>query len=234
MNEKRECLPERHEKKYWVNRYDLDALRRRLSLTMSRDPHADKRGNYLIRCLYFDDAYDAAYCEKMDGVPGREKYRLRIYNLSDKLIFLERKRKLGDLIQKSSCRISRRLCEELMAGRPDSLLGSGEPLLNDLFVQMRTRLLRPKVLVQYTREAFVYPVEDVRVTFDKQLVTCPGSIDLFNKQLLMVSPLDDWHEILEVKYNSYLPDSIARMLTDVTPEYGAISKYILCRCFDKT
>lgn len=236
MNEqilnKRDRMPERHEKKYWLTRGDMDTLRKRLLPVLSRDPHADAHGNYLIRCLYFDDAYDTAYYDKMSGVPGRDKYRIRIYNLSDKTIFLERKRKIGDLIQKSSCRISRALCEELMEGKADNLLKQNDPLLNEMFLQMRTRLLRPKVLVQYTREAFIHPAEDVRITFDKKLLTCPGSLDLFGKDLLMVSPLDDKREILEVKYNRCLPDFVSALLANTTPEYSAISKYILCRRFD--
>ena len=58
----------------------------------------------------------------------------------------------GDLIQKSSVQITRRLCDQLAAGNPGGLQKSQNPLLQDVYVQMRTRLLRPKVIVDYTRE----------------------------------------------------------------------------------
>ena len=230
--DKRERLPERHEKKYYINKGDMTVLGLRLAKLMHPDKHADENGEYFIRSLYFDDIDNTAYYDKLDGVMGRDKYRIRIYNMSDKVIFVERKRKVGDLIQKSSCRIDRALAEQIISGNATPLLATGNPLLLDMYREMRLKLLRPKVLVDYVRETFVHPVENVRITFDKQLKTCPGSIDLFNKKLLTVSPLDDGREILEVKYDTYLPDFISAILAGTPAELTAISKYVLCRRFE--
>ena len=230
--DKREKFPERHELKYFINRGDMIALGHRLGGVLHSDDHADKNGEYFIRSLYFDDAYDTAYYDKQAGVMGRDKYRIRIYNLSDSGVYLERKRKMGDLIQKSSVRISRKLCEQIIGGNPRKLDSMDNALLNDMFREMRTRLLRPAVIVDYTRETFVYPVENVRITFDKHLRTGLYSKDLFSPDVMTVSPLDDEREILEVKYDSYLPDFISGMLRDVPAERSAISKYVLCRRFE--
>lgn len=225
-------MPERHELKYFINRGDMIALGHKLGGLLSADSHADERGEYFIRSLYFDDAYDTAYYDKVGGYMGRDKYRIRIYNLSDKTVYLERKRKVGDLIQKSSVRISRKLAEQLIAGSPRGLSSIDNPLLNDMYREMRTRLMRPTVIVDYTRETFVYPQENVRITFDKQLKTGLFSTDLFSKNVFTVSPLDDGREILEVKYNHFLPDFIAHLLSDTPVERSAISKYVLCRRFE--
>lgn len=230
--DKRERLPERHELKYFINRGDMIALGHRLGGVLHSDEHADENGEYFIRSLYFDDAYDTAYYDKQAGVMNRDKYRIRIYNLSDSVIFLERKRKVGDLIQKSSVRISRKLCEQIIGGNPKKLDAMDNALLNDMFREMRTRLMRPTVIVDYTRETFVYPVENVRITFDKRLRTGLFSKNLFSPDVMTVSPLDDEREILEVKYDSYLPDFISGMLWDVPAERSAISKYVLCRRFE--
>ena len=90
----------------------------------------------------------------------RDKYRIRIYRYSDKEIFLERKRKMGDLIQKSSVQITRRLCDQLIAGDPRGLQTSSNPLLQDMYVQMRLRLMRPAVIVDYAREAYLHPASE--------------------------------------------------------------------------
>ena len=230
--EKRERLPERHEKKYYINKGDMLALGHKLGKLLKADSHADENGEYFIRSLYFDDAFNSAYYDKLNGVMGRDKYRIRIYNMSDKVIFLERKRKIGELIQKSSCRIDRELAEQLIGGNATPLLKSDNPLLMDMYREMRTKLLRPVVIVDYRRETFVHPAENTRITFDKQLKTCPGSVDIFNPKLLTVSPLDDGREILEVKYDSYLPDFISGVLADTPAELTAISKYVLCRRFE--
>lgn len=225
-------MPERHELKYFINRGDMIALGHKLGQLLRSDRHADENGEYFIRSLYFDDAYDSSYYEKVGGYMGRDKYRIRIYNLSDSAIFLERKRKIGDLIQKSSVRISRKLCDQLIDGNPRGLSSIDNPLLNDMYREMRTRLMHPVVLVDYTRETFVYPTENVRITFDKGLKTGLLSTDLFSPDLITVSPFSDEREILEVKYNHFLPGFISALLSDTPTERSAISKYVFCRRFE--
>lgn len=229
--QKRNQLPARHELKYFIHPAEVEALRRRLRPVMRLDSHCLNGGPYTIRSLYFDDADDSAYYDKTAGVMDRDKYRIRIYRYSDAEIFLERKRKRGDLIQKSSTQITRRLCDQLISGDPRGLYRSPNPLLQDLFVQMRTRLLRPRVIVDYEREAYLHPVENVRITFDLKLRSGLSSIDLFNPALPTVSPLDERTEILEVKYDRVLPDHVAGLLSNIRAERSAISKYVLCRRF---
>jgi len=231
QNEKRLALPARHELKFYINPAELEALRARLMPVLSLDSHC-ARGPYAIRSLYFDDAFDSAYNDKQMGVMHRDKYRIRIYNYSDDIIFLERKRKVGDLIQKSSVRITRRLADRLIAGDPAGLQNAENPLLRDMFIQMRTRLLRPKVIVDYWREAFVHPVEDVRITFDMGLRTGLSSVDMFDPDIPTVSPHDRDLEILEVKFNRYLPDFINGLLDGLSADRSAISKYVICRKFE--
>ena len=228
---KRESLPARHELKYYINSVEIAALRMRLFPVMELDSHC-RKGPYAIRSLYFDDAYDSAYYDKQAGVMHRDKYRIRIYNNSDEVIFLERKRKLGDLIQKSSVRITRRLAERLIEGDPRGLHTSQNELMQDMFVQMRTKMLRPKVIVDYMREAWVHPVEDVRITLDMQLKTGLSSVDIFNPNILTVSPHDRDVEILEVKYNRAMPAHITGLLHGLNAERSAISKYVICRKFE--
>lgn len=232
MQEKRNGLPARHELKYFIHPAEIEALRSRLRPVLAMDRHCVGGRPYAIRSLYFDDIDDSAWFDKQAGVMHRDKYRIRIYRCSDREIFLERKRKLGDLIQKSSVQITRRLCEQIISGNPAGLQKASHPLLQDMYVQMRTRLLRPRVIVDYAREAYLHPAEDVRVTFDLNLRSGLYSSDLFNPKLPTVSPLDRNVEILEVKFNNYLPDYIAALMGGVAAERSAVSKYILCRRYE--
>ena len=232
MPEKRTALPARHELKYFINPAELEALRERLKPVMRLDPHCKGGKPYFIRSLYFDDIDNSAYYDKMSGVMARDKYRIRTYNFSDREIFLERKRKLGDLIQKSSVQITRRLCEQLISGDPRGLQTSSSPLLQDVYVQMRTRLLRPAVIVDYRREAYQHIAENVRITFDMQLRSGLHSRDLFNPVLPTVSPHDQNVEILEVKFDRYLPSHLQALLAGINADRSAISKYVLCRRFE--
>ena len=232
MQQKRNGLPARHELKYFINPAELEALRHRLRGALTMDAHCVDGQPYVIRSLYFDDIEDSAFYDKQAGVMHRDKYRIRIYDLSDRAIFLERKRKLGDLIQKSSVQITRRLCDQLIEGNPGGLYKSQNALLQDVYVQMRTRLLRPRVIVDYAREAYLHPAEDVRITFDMRLRTGLSSVDLFNRNLPTVCPHDRNVEILEVKFNNYLPGYISGLLHGVEAERSAVSKYVLCRRYE--
>ena len=229
---KRASLPARHELKYFISAAELANLRAKLRLSLKLDRHCPGGRPYPIRSLYFDDIDDTAFFDKLDGVQNRDKYRIRIYNYSDATIFLERKRKMGDLIQKSSVPITRRLCDQIVSGDPRGLYRSENPLLRDMFVQMRTKLLHPVVLVDYEREAYVYPVEDVRITFDLRLRSGTSCLDLFDRHAPLICPHDRNVEILEVKFNNYLPEHIRSLLRGTRAERSAISKYVLCRRFE--
>lgn len=230
--QKRNQLPARHELKYFIHPAEVEALRARLRPALKMDSHCRGGKPYVIRSLYFDDIDDSAYFDKQAGVMNRDKYRIRIYRYSDQEIFLERKRKLGDLIQKSSVQITRRLCEQIISGDPRGLYRANNPLLKDAYVQMRTRLLRPSVIVDYEREAYLHPAQNVRITFDLKLRSGLSSVDLFNPAIATVCPHDENTEILEIKFDNYLPDYIAGLMAGTRAERSAISKYILCRRFE--
>lgn len=91
----------RHELKYLISYADKAELVVRLAPVLHLDPHA-QQGGYFIRSLYFDDYWNTAYEEKDAGVLLRKKYRIRIYNCSDRSIKLERKKKFGSYIYKEA------------------------------------------------------------------------------------------------------------------------------------
>ena len=225
-------IPLRHELKYHITPAELTVLRGVLRPLMQLDPNGNERNEYHIRSLYFDTINDDALEEKIAGVGNRKKYRIRIYNFSDRVIKLECKSKYGDLISKQSVTIPRDLAEQLIAGDPEGLQRMRHPLLHDVFREMRTRLLRPAVIVDYVREAYIHPAEEVRITFDKQLRTGLYSSDMFNP-LLPTSPVfDDPAEILEVKYDEFLPSYLQSVLSGVTAQRSAVSKYTWCRRYE--
>lgn len=222
----------RHEQKYYISQGDAYYLSTLLSHTMQRDKNADQYGEYHIRSLYFDDCFNSAMSDKLDGVKNRHKYRIRIYNYSDKVIRLERKSKHGDYISKLSCGISRDLAEQIIAGDPYGLETLQHPLLQDVYRMMTTKLLRPAVIVDYIREAYIHPCEETRVTLDKQLRTGYLSSDLFNPQLPTYPCLDQNQTILEIKYNRRFPEFILPITSSIPAQRSAISKYTICRRYE--
>ena len=225
--------PLRHELKYFINYGEYTHFSRTLDLVLTRDSAGDAYNEYPVRSLYFDTAGDDFLYEKINGVGSRKKYRIRIYRFSDKLIRLECKAKYGDLIAKESIGIPRDLADQLIAADPTGLERTGAPLLHDMYREMRTRLLRPVVIVDYVREAYTHPAEEVRITFDKQLHTGLRGTAMFDPYLPTVPALDHAQVILEVKYNRVLPDHIRALLGGVSAQRSAVSKYVMCRRFEE-
>lgn len=219
----------RHELKYFIGVAHAPALQARLEGALRRDAHGDDLNRYQIRSLYFDDAYDSAYVDKLSGVMHRDKYRIRVYGFDENAVYLERKRKVGDLIEKDSRRITRRLAEQIISGEPRGLEKLAQPLFHDLFREMRLHVLRPAVIVDYHRQAYTHPAQHVRITFDREVRSGTSRLDLFDPRLPTVPVLEPGKMILEVKYDFYLPDFIPPLLSTIPAERSAISKYTLCR-----
>ncbi len=226
--------PFRHELKYIISDGEHRLLSTRLKACLKQDYHAAQNGGeYLIRSLYFDDPFDTAVWEKATGVESRDKYRIRIYNLSDDAIKFERKHKEGQYIKKDSISLTGKECEAIVHGHPRCLLDRPEPFAAQLYGALVSRQLRPKVLVDYAREPYVFPYEDVRITFDKNVRTAMRFTDLFSPQLptYPVWALKNCM-ILEVKFNVSLPMYVQELLQVGAAQRSAASKYVFCRQYD--
>ncbi len=216
----------RHEFKYFINAWDRELLSRRLGTVMKRDPHTMADGRYVIRSLYFDNYSDMAYFEKVNGVNPRAKFRIRIYNGDDSFISLEKKVKREEFTQKLQARITREECDKIVSGDIDWMLDDGRGVVAELYAQMRGQNLRPKTLVEYTRMPFIYEPADVRVTLDCDIRTGIFSNNLFDPTPCV--PTDSF-DVLEVKYNEFLPDIIRYLLNPVMRDRQSSSKYEICR-----
>ena len=223
------CL--RHEFKHQISPREDLVLSGRLRKLFERDEYAGGDGSYRVTSLYFDTPYDSALREKLDGVNRREKFRLRYYKTDLSFIRLEKKFKVGGLCGKRSARVTREQVERLIEGDCGFLLGSGDPLLVEFYSKVLGRGLRPKTIVRYDREAFVYAPGGVRVTLDRELRSGLGSVDFLNPDAPCVR-VTEGGTVLEVKYDEFLPD-IVRMAVGVpSRQAAACSKYALCRRFD--
>ena len=226
-------MPLRHELKYYINYRDYIVLRSALKALMSPDPNADENGSYHVRSLYFDDIHETALREKLAGNGSRYKYRIRIYNFQDKPIKFEKKFKVGQYIGKESIDLTHSEYDSIIAGEFDFLRERDEKLAKELYMEMKAFLLRPRVLVDYMREAYVSPFENCRITFDKDLRAGLMLNDIFDPNAPVMPMYDTGLMVLEVKFNKYLPEFIKRVLNNINAaDRCAISKYVICRKFD--
>ncbi|MDO4261327.1 MAG: polyphosphate polymerase domain-containing protein [Eubacteriales bacterium] len=219
----------RHEFKYLASLGQLKTIEVRLTGLIRPDPHAGPDGIYNIRSLYFDDFEDRYLMENEAGTDPREKFRIRIYNHSDSSISLELKKKVREKTQKLSCPLTKEQCLSLMAGAVPEIGKDAPAVLQKLCLLMRTRLMRPKVIVEYDRTPYISPLGNVRVTLD-QNIRSSGRIDLFLEDQIPLRPiLPSGQHILEVKYDEYLPDVVYRAVQLPGLQRTSFSKYYLCR-----
>lgn len=182
----------RYEWKHEIAYGDLLALRPRLAAVMRRDSHAID-GRYEIRSLYFDNLQDKALREKIDGVNNREKFRIRYYNGDTSLLLLEKKCKINGLCAKEQARLEEGRARALALGDPQALEGAQDPLVQELRRKMLSQGLRPRTIVDYTREPFVFGPGNVRVTLDYNIRTGLGCTDFLNQHCVTIPARDAPH-----------------------------------------
>ena len=220
----------RHEVKHEISYADMLAIRSRMKAVATPDPHAID-GKYLIRSLYFDNVNDKALREKIDGVNLREKFRIRFYNLDPSVIHLEKKSKNNGLGTKYSANLSADEAKRIIDGELDWMLAETErPLIQELYVKMRYQGMRPMTIVDYEREPFIFAPGNVRVTLDYNIRSGLKSVDFLNPDAITV-PAGDAPNILEVKWDEYLPDIIRDAVQLAGCRSGAFSKYAQCRIY---
>lgn len=222
----------RHELKFGISYVDYTAMRRRLRNIMTADPHADASGLYRIRSIYFDNSDDKALKEKNDGIGKREKFRIRYYNDDLSLITLEKKIKIDMLSLKFDALLTEEECRRILNGDLAFMRDHPHGLVRELYAKMNYQRLRPRVLVSYVREPYIYPAGNVRVTFDSQIRTSLFQREFLTKQVADISAMDAPQDmILEVKYDPFLPEIIQDLIQVPGIRQQSFSKYGICRRF---
>jgi len=221
----------RNEVKHYINLSDYMSMRSRLMKIMKLDKNSNSKGEYKIRSLYFDNIKNKALMEKINGVNCREKFRIRFYNDDHSFIKLEKKSKINSLCNKISEPISKEECKKIIRGDIDFLRQSDKGLFLELYSKMKSELLKPRTIVDYTREAYVYRAGNVRITFDKNIRTGIHSKNLFDMNLPTVSAIDNRYIVLEVKYDEFLPEIIQHVIQTNDRRSNAISKYAAARIY---
>ncbi len=229
--DKSEGIRYRHEWKHEITYADLIAIRQRLRAVAETDPHAID-GKYLIRSLYFDNMKDKALREKVDGVNRREKFRIRYYNGDPAaVIHLEKKSKLNGLGTKYSAPLTMEEAQKIVDGDIGWMMDSPHPLIQELYCKMRYQGMKPRTIVDYTREPYIYRPGNVRVTFDYGIRTGLRATDFLDPACVTI-PAGDAGIILEVKWDDFLPSIIRDAVQTPGRRVCAFSKYAQCRIYD--
>lgn len=188
---------------------------------LTPDPHTDPvTGSYIIHSLYLDT--DDLHIYHRRGSYKRCKYRIRRYGGND-LVFLERKLKIGDRVQKRRTAIAQMELTDLESFR------TAEAWPGRWFQQrMWTRSLKPVCLISYERAAYTGQSSEgpLRLTLDRQ-TTCSPQETLKLDESPDALPLLMHQQILELKFRGWMPTLFKRLVAECRLQTTTISKYRL-------
>lgn len=219
----------RHELKYFITENNYLTLRKKIGMILPQDKHSIDQHGYLIRSLYFDNIHDHDLIQKNNGIFRRKKFRIRTYNHSDSIIKLEKKSRQGEYILKTSVPITRSEYESLFEWDYAFLAKKENPIYHEFYYYLNSYYMRPRVIVDYVREAYMSHIGNVRITFDKELSFVSNTLDLFEPNYTSAEVIAHPQTILEVKYDEFLPNYIRQLLQLDAHNRSAISKYVHCR-----
>lgn len=219
----------RVEDKYACSEMEMRIIQARIAAVLKPDQNQKSDVGYRVTSVYFDDLFDTHLQDTIDGYARREKYRIRIYNNLMDSIKLEVKYKQYNRVMKKSERISAAQMQMLLEGKCIPNVSDSEDSPAALFnLAISNRGLRPKVIVEYDRQAYVFDPGNVRITFDRN-IRASDQIERFGKASCCFAAVHEQDRVLEVKYDEFFPDFIAQLLETGNMIQTSYSKYQLCR-----
>lgn len=226
----------RHEDKYICSLRQLEFIENRIKGFIGNDEHQNEDG-YNIRSMYLDTENDRLLEESLSGTSPRRKYRIRMYNCDSSRISLEEKTSINQLKSKKSCLVgydyvydminNGALVEEVL--EYSGMTKSQADLLEQVHALRGVEGLKPIIIVDYHRSAYVYNTGNIRITFDTKIGASTQIQDFFDESIITVPILPEKKGLIEVKYDGILPGFIARLLDMGSMDHVSFSKYALCR-----
>ena len=221
----------RHEYKYFCTSLQSETIKHRIKCFMKIDNHVSQSGFYNVRSLYFDDIFNTNYYANENGTEPRDKFRIRIYDNNATNIFLEKKQKCHGVTMKDSCQLTRAQADLLISGQEIEPTGETPQLLNEFTSRSKRQKLMPVVIVDYDRIPYTYPLGNVRVTFDMHVASSNQVTKFFDCDIAKRPVLESGRQIMEVKWDNFLPDYVKQSLQTGSLPRTAFSKYYYCRKF---
>ena len=219
----------RSEWKYICEGQDLQIIRNRVAALLPLDQNVGKE-EYNIHSLYFDDYLNTCAFDNDAGNDERYKWRIRYYNEDRNLIKLEKKIKKNDRCYKIVSDLSLVQYDQIMRQDYSEVFwNTNDKLIQEFCTACLTKMLRPKIIVDYNRIAYVEPISDIRITFDLDISASLDTDRFIYNDYLKFPVQEKNRNVLEVKFDDVLPSYLASVLSDEALQRNTFSKYYLGR-----
>ena len=215
----------RLETKYYLNINKFQLIKNYLITNKyNLDENCKNFNSYEVTSIYFDNHKLDSYYEKVNGVRGRYKLRLRYYNLSNDYMCLEIKHKKNYFIWKDKFYFEKVDVINYLGGKRSKLKN---------FINLNFPNYKPICIVSYDRLAFLRNLNknQERYSFDKNLKFSYGHLNI--KNLISKGKLSRWKKInsnniiFEIKTNNEQNCDSNKIVKKFNLNWEEISKYIL-------
>lgn len=223
----------RFEFKYLLDKKTAEEIKKDIKHFLIPDPYIEENQGYWIHSLYFDNQNFSCFREKMDGLFFRKKIRYRLYGKKkDSAIFLEIKRKRGDIVLKDRMVIEREKIPLLLENSLDYFLETEKKatdyeLLKEYYSFKWQRALAPVILISYFRQAFLSPYQDLRLTFDRKITSNQVKEFSFEEDSDLAKEILDNLVVFELKFTGSLPYWLYHLIKKYNLRREPVSKYCL-------
>tara|TARA_Y100001970_G_C14209985_1_gene846318 strand:+ start:201 stop:899 length:699 start_codon:yes stop_codon:yes gene_type:complete len=215
----------RYEKKFLINSNQERKLKEIFNKTFFKDSSIKSNKGYYCLSIYFDDTDMSLMNAKVEGLKDRFKIRLRAYlnQVNDDIKYwnLEIKNKKNSSVIKKKKRIENKDFERIMKSQNYNLL------FKNIF-ETTFKFYKPTYVTFYFREAFESKIFDhCRITIDNNILCekyFPNVLKKISQKRNYI--LDPRQKLLEVKYSSFLPNSISEILRSLNLDQITFSKYV--------
>jgi hypothetical protein len=217
----------RFEEKFVLDAFQYRQVTAGISGFMKRDnfSKAASQGRYFVGSLYFDTSDYRAYMEKITGERNRLKLRIRSYTPvygEAEFVSVELKTRSGRLIIKYGTHAPISAYDHYM--ETGSWGPTDDPVLIEFERIARVQCQRPKVVVEYEREAFTsLRPSQLRISFD-HAIRYARATSLFPK-IPIYRKQPGYPIILEIKTPDEGPDWLQKLVRDLALKAVPHSKY---------
>jgi hypothetical protein len=226
----------RYEFKYLLPLKKAAQIEKEIKNFMFLDKNAskNKKKNYFVRSLYFDNEINSNFYEKVDGMETRKKFRIRVYSANEKSkspIFLEMKGRRNQRTYKLRTEIDKNHLHYLLNNENlDSLSkaynGQNHVIDNFIYDTLKKKI-KPKILVDYDRRAYFNKSGLLfRLTFDNNILSSPSK-ELFNKKFLNFKETRAGYTVLELKFERSIQPWFHRIIQNYNLTRMSISKFAI-------
>lgn len=109
-------------------------------------------------------------------------------------------------------------CRALLSGETDWLLNRSNPVLQDFYDCLSSRLLLPQVMMSYQREIYRLNSLDLWIALDTDIRTSLEHMNFLDPELLAQDTAgQEGKYLLEISYSDTIPDNILCILEETAP-----------------